>query len=41
MSNHWADFAITVLYSGCSAGAGHVVTLGIFGMHHKANDTIK
>lgn len=41
MSNNLADLAITILYSVFSASAGHVVTLGIFRIHHKANDTFK
>lgn len=41
ISNHLADLAITIPYSGFSASAGHVVTLGIFRIHHKANDTFK
>lgn len=41
MSNHLADLAITIPYSGLSASAEHVVTWGIFRIHHKANDTFK
>lgn len=40
-SDQLADFAITVPCSRFSTSAGHVVTLGIFRIHHKANDTFK
>lgn len=41
MSNGFSDLAITIRYSGFSASAGHAVTLGIFRIHPKANDTFK
>lgn len=41
MSNRFSDLAITIHYSGFSARAGHVVTLGIFRIHGKANGTFK
>lgn len=41
MSNSFSDLALTIHYSGFSASAGHVVTLGIFRTHRKANETFK
>lgn len=41
MSNSFSDLTITVHHLAFSASTGHVVTLGIFRIHHKANDTFK